>query len=165
MNNTGKETAMMNEDYLICRNAPPRSLLPDERQGMEGKGKILTLQRDVCVEGIAGTGGVEVDGNHLLGGWCSFGCRLAIPRRFAVKEGWRLAEGEQADHILCETLRSVLNRLFTDQSAQSDHSGARMKKQLGRRFQEEARLALLQVGWQITHCRLEDVQITRRNAI
>lgn len=158
---TGGAKTPQEERYLIREGASPRSLLAGEAAA-EKDGRLLTLRRDVCVEGVAGAGSVALEDGRILGGWCSFCCQLAVPRRFAAREGKRLAEGVQAEQIISELMRGVLAKLFAAPEWRTPADEARLKKQLARRLQEEAARALIDAGWRVTRCRLERIRITRR---
>lgn len=159
---TARAAGMQEERYLIREGASPRSLLSGESVVGEKSGRLLTLRRDTCVEGVAGAGGIGLDDGRVLGGWCSFRCQLAVPRRFAEREGQRLVEGAQPEQIVSELMRKVLTKLFADVDLRAAAGDSQLKKQLSRRLQEEAARALIGAGWRITRCRLEKIQITRR---
>lgn len=149
------------EHFLIRPSQPPRTLLPGE-MWIEGEGTMLALEPEVSVAGVAGTGGVVLGQEYLLGGWCTFRCRLAVPRRFAASEGARLAAGAPMDGILRGRLSDTLNALLAKVEEYAPAKGAQLKMQLNRQLQDEAQRELMSLGWQVTHCRLEEIRITRR---
>lgn len=146
------------EEYVIERNGNLRSLLPGERN--TGEGVCLKLLRKRRVEGVAGAGRIAMKGSHMAGGWCRFSCRLEVPRRFAMREGRRLADGVQAEQILCEVLRGALADAFSDVQLDEHLSQAQVKKRIEKQICKGAERDLLRVGWQLTECKLEDIQIT-----
>lgn len=159
----GTEEAKTAERFLIRPMQPPRSLLPDEAWP-KGEGALLVLEPDADVAGVAGTGGIALGGEYLLGGWCSFRCRLAVPRRFAAREGERLAAGAPMDGILSGRLSHVLQALLAQADWRPPESASWLKMRLNRQLQAEARRELMGLGWQVTHCRLEKILITRRES-
>lgn len=159
----GTEEARLAERFLIRPAQPPRSLLPDEAW-TKGDGALLVLQPDAGVAGVAGTGGIALGGGYLLGGWCSFRCQLAVPRRFAAREGERLAAGAPMDGILSGRLSDVLKALLAQADCQPSAGASWLKMRLNHQLQAEARRELMGLGWQVTHCRLEKILITRREA-
>lgn len=145
------------ERFLLRDGLPVRSLLPDERP--DDDETVITLIPGISVEGVAGAGGAAIDGTRKLGGWCSFRCELAVPRRFAAREGKRLAAGGSAAEVLRGKICDALQRLFDQAAAQAD--SADLRTSLSRRLREEAGQELLRMGWRLTGCRLENIQITR----
>lgn len=153
---TTKGAAALPERFLAMEGQPLRTLLPDDDP--EGDGCMITLLPGACVEGVAG-GAAAIDGAKMLGGWCSFRCELTVPRRFAARETKRLAAGIPTEEVLRGKFRCVLQRLLEDAAGRTDRAGLRAS--LSRRLREEAGRELLCIGWRLTGCRMENVQITR----
>ena len=153
---TSKGTAAFPERFQLKDGMPLRSLLPDDHP--EGEGCMITLLPGACVEGVAG-GATAIDGTKMLGGWCSFRCELAVPRRFAAREAKRLAAGIPTEDVLRGKIRDVLQRLLEDAAGKTDR--ASLRAALSRRLREEAGRELLCMGWRLTGCRVENIQITR----
>lgn len=156
-----ENTAPMAERFLIRPSQPPRTLLPGETW-TEAEGAMLALRPEASVAGVAGTGGIALGSEYVLGGWCSFRCRLAVPRRFAAREGARLAAGTPMDGILRGALCGTLQALLAQADCEAPQGTARLKMQLNHQLQDAARRELMGLGWQVTHCRLEEIRITRR---
>ncbi len=150
------------ELYLIREDAPPRSLLPGEKAEATKAERPLMLRQDESVEGVAGAGSIALDEERILGGWCSFCCQLAVPRRFAARAGNRLVEGAETRTIICELMRGVLEKLFSEPQWRMPQREAKLHKQLAHRLHEAAAPELISIGWRLTRCRLETIQITRR---
>ncbi len=149
------------ERFLIRPEQPPRTLLPGETWTRE-EGAMLTLQPEANVAGVAGVGGIALGSEYLLGGWCSFCCRLAVPRRFAAREGARLAAGMPMDGILRGKLSGTLQALLAQADCEMPRGTAQLKMLLNHHLQAAAQRELMELGWQVTHCRLEEIRVTRR---
>ncbi len=148
------------ERFLIKRAEPPRTLLPGE-SWTKGEGAVLVLQRGASVTGVTGIGGIALSREYFLGGWCSFRCQLAVPRRFAAREGIRLVEGIQMDDILRGKLSELLQALLSQADCQPSMHPAQLKMQLNHQLHEIAQRELMNLGWRVPYCRLEKILITR----
>lgn len=149
------------ERFWVREGLPLRSLLPDEKP--EGEGTVISLSPGLSIEAVAGAGGAVLDAGRTIGGWCSYRCELAVPRRFAARAGKRLAGGAPAEEIVSGMLREAMQDLFSQASAQKEDA-AKLRITLSRRLRDEAGKELLSLGWRLTSCRLEEILITRSEA-
>lgn len=155
------DTSMQMEERYLCREKEPaRTLLPGEEIPC-GEGRIVTLKSGIYADGAAGVGGIAANGGCTLGAWCSYCCRLAVPRRFAAQKGRQMAQGVQSEAILQETWREMLQMLLKDMACPTPANPVQLKKQMNRRLRDTAERELMDLGWQLVHCRLEKILITR----
>lgn len=157
---SGGSGLQQEERYLCREKEPPITLLPGE-EASHGEGVPVTLRPGTCVAGAAGTGGIAAGDGYMLGAWCSFSCRLAVPRRFAARKGRQMAQGVRTEQILQDVWREMLQRLLMDMDQPAPGNTVQLKRQLDRQLRETAQKEMLDLGWQLTHCRLEKILITR----
>lgn len=140
------------EYFQFVSHQPLRSLLPDDFPCAAGG--TFSLVRGAHVNGVAGAG------TPCLGGWCSYRCELAVPRRFAAAEGESLAAGLPAEELIRNRIRREMQRIFLSQADRAAaHSGFRAD--ISRRLRRKLQSELMHIGWQLTSFRLENILITR----
>lgn len=149
------------EGFLIRSEGKPSALLPEDLPLKNADETAVLLQANAEVNGFAGNAGVPVDRERKLGGWCSFACRLAVPRRFTVRAGRELAAGADGQELVAQRMRDALQEVFEKVTAAEADDIVRLRKRLSEQLKPAGEKRLMELGWQMTHCKLEKILITR----
>lgn len=157
----GEKNAVQQEERFLIRDQEvPRTLLPGELPAAS-EGTVVAFMPGVCINSVAGAGGIALENGWQLGGWCSFCGQLMVPRRFAAREGVHIAKGAKIERVLCDRMREELHRLLTAAGQELPMDAAKTKRQLIPQLRSAAEQEMMELGWHLTHCRLEAIQITR----
>jgi len=152
------------EGFAFSHDGSVRTLLPEE--GILFENQIeeyhVYIASKATASCVAGAGQVALKNNILLGGWCSFSCRLISPRRFAVRCRTEILQKQAGDAILTIRMRGVLRDAF-EQTAKElvNPSDFKVRAYVTALFLKKAKRALLDIGWLITSCRLENIELSK----
>ena len=132
------------ETFLICRDGAVQTVLPGKpvSQRMNAIG-LITILRDVTVQGSAGAYDISCAHDRAIGGWCSFRCRLLSARRYAKRFGGALLQGQSVQDTLTICVRQALTDVFVQMDPATPYRQIWMQS---KRLTEER---LLDCGWQL----------------
>lgn len=152
------------ERFVFSRNGTVLTLLPEEsyHTNMQTDDSCVYIMPKATTTCVAGAGRVPLNNHYLLGGWCSFSCQLVSPRRFAVRCGKELLQNPDGDIILIKHIRRVLQDVF-EHTAEilTDPSAFETRACIMKLFPEKAKYVLLDIGWKLTSCRLENIELLK----
>ena len=147
------------ECFLLQPGGRVTSILAgEEADAPEGDDFLwLYLLRGTRADGLVGVSDIQLAGGQTVGGWCTFHYEMRIPRRFAIRAGRALLEGQSVDDIVRLQVRSALRTLLSTAEAARNSAAT-----LSLKLQELVGDLLEEMGLQLTDCRLEQTIIAAR---
>lgn len=148
------------EGFVVCADGRVQTLLSGEKHIWNprmDKG-IVIMQTEADANGVAGTGGIKLSDGKLLGGWCSFSCRLLSPKRFVIQALELLIREQRIQSILTETVRGSIHTSFI-RNASVPANLHLLRRTLWTEAKTQTKTDLLRMGWQMTDFHMEHLQI------
>lgn len=146
---------MQPEWFVIAADGQVLSVLPGDTDGT-----AFALVRGTEASGVAGAGDIALGTSYRLGGWISYTCHLASPRRFAVRAGALLLEGKAAEEILGGAMRSALSTALAEAAKEP---GEPSEQRIAAALESAACKAMIDLGWTPDRCSLAKIHLIRRD--